>query len=383
MSWHAVEAVDDAVEATRRFLFPFGLVRWAKLALLVLLMGGGANAGASVSAAPDARVGGVSGFSGSWGTGTGTESVAEASDAVISDLSAGVPIDWQVAAVAVAAIAAVVVIVGLSVVSLSLRLVFYDALRTNEVRLWRPFLGRLRQSVGLFVASTVLWSFAAGPIALAVLVAAAAETPIGWEPIDSFAAAVGSLSIGPAIAVGLLGAVVVLFATLALRFTYELVVPAMVVEGTGVLAGWQRVWRAVRGAWPELVVYLAVHFFVGLGTAIVEGIAFVLVGSAVTVVSGSVLLLAAVALGGLGALVSTTAGVATVATVVVIAVLALVALTLPVSVVTRTYQIAYEAATLGGIDPELLLFHPDIDPGSADPDPGPDDDDDPASVDRN
>jgi len=32
MSWHAVDAVDDAVEATRRFLFPFSLVRWTKLA---------------------------------------------------------------------------------------------------------------------------------------------------------------------------------------------------------------------------------------------------------------------------------------------------------------------------------------------------------------
>ena len=56
MGWHSVDAVDDAVEVTRRFLFPFGLVRWAKLALLVLLMGGGANAGVSVPTAPDAGI---------------------------------------------------------------------------------------------------------------------------------------------------------------------------------------------------------------------------------------------------------------------------------------------------------------------------------------
>ena len=46
MSWNAVDAVDDAVEATRRFLFPVRLVRWAKLSVLVLLMGGSAGTNA-------------------------------------------------------------------------------------------------------------------------------------------------------------------------------------------------------------------------------------------------------------------------------------------------------------------------------------------------
>jgi len=276
-----------------------------------------------------------------------------------------VPGDRLIAALA---IVAVVCVVALSVASLSLRLVFYDALRTNEVRLWRPFLGRLRQAVGLFVASAVLWSLAAGPIALAVLVATAAEAPIGWGPIDSLAA-VGSLSVGPAVVLGVVGGAVVLLATLALRLTYEFVVPAMVVEDGGVLAGWRRVWRAVSGEWAELVVYLAVHFFVGVGIAIVDGIALVIAGSAVVIVAGSALLLAAVPLGGLGALASTTAGIATVAIVAVVAVATLVGLTLPVSVVTRSYLIAYEVATIGGIEPDLWLLHPDIDSTSTGDDP--------------
>ncbi|WP_128906457.1 DUF7544 domain-containing protein [Halorubrum amylolyticum] len=380
MGWHSVEAVDDAVEVTRRFLFPVSLVRWAKLALLVLLMGGGANTGVSVPVAPDARIGGVSGFSGARGAGTETEPGVPVLDAVVSDLLAGTPGDRLIVAVAVVAVVAVVGVVVLSVASLSLRLVFYDALRTNEVRLWRPFLGRLRQAAGLFAASAALWSLAAGPIALAVLVAVAAETPIGWEPGDSFAAAVGSLSIGPAVAAGLLGGAVVLFATLALRLTYEFVIPAMVVGGTGVIAGWRRVWRAVSGAWMEIVVYLAVHFFVGVGAAIVEGVALVIAGSAVAGVAGVALLLAAVPLGGLGALVGTTAGIAVVAVVAVVAAVTLVALTLPVSVVTRSYLIAYEVATIGGIESDLRLLHPDIDPASTEDTPG-SAGDDPASAD--
>jgi len=365
MGWHSVDAVDDAVEVTRRFLFPFGLVRWAKLALLVLLMGGGANAGVSVPTAPDAGIGGISGFLEAGGT--ETESVAGGAefDAVVSDFLAGLPGDWLIAAVA---LVVTVSVVALSVASLSLRLVFYDALRTNEVRLWRPFLGRFRQAVGLFVASVGLWSLAVGPIALAVLVAAATERPIGWGPIGSLATAVGSPSVGPAVILGLVGSVIVVLATLALRLTYEFVVPAMVVEGTGVLAGWRRVWRAVSGEWVEFLVYLAVHFFVGLGTAIVEGVTLLVAGSVVGVISGSALLLAAVPLGGLGALVSTTAGLVTVAIIGTVAVATLIALTLPVSVVTRSYVIAYEVATLGGIDPGLALFHPDIDPTPADGD---------------
>jgi len=57
MSWHAVAALDDAVDATRRFLFPFSLVRWAKLAFLILLMGGsGASVNAPVSFVSDTGV---------------------------------------------------------------------------------------------------------------------------------------------------------------------------------------------------------------------------------------------------------------------------------------------------------------------------------------
>lgn len=367
MGWHAVEAVDDAVDATRRFLFPFSLVRWAKLAFLVLLMGSGANAGVSIPAAPDARIGGLSGFSGSWRTGTETGTWVSEFETALSDLLVGMPSDWLIVAVAVAVVGAVV---ALSVASLSLRLVFYDALRTNAVRLWRPFLGRLRQATGLLVASVILWSVAAGPIALAVLVAVAVETPIELGPIDSAAATIAGQSVGPAIGVGLLGGVVVTVATLALRFTYEFVVPAMVVTDKGVIAAWRRVWRAVSGEWSELIVYLVVHFFVGLGTAFIQGIAFLIAIVAIAVIAGSALLLAAVPLGGLGALVSTTAGSVTLAIVAVVAGVVLVVVTLPVSVVTRSYSVAYEVATLGAFDPELTLLDPDLDPNSSDGEPG-------------
>ncbi len=268
---------------------------------------------------------------------------------------------------AVVALGGVLLVAAFSVVSLSLRLVFYDALRTNEVRIRQPFLSRLRQSLGLFLFTAVLSAATAAPLALAVLVASAANAPVGVGPIDSVAGSIGSLATGPVIVLGLAGAAFVAIAALALRFTYEFVVPTMVVEETGVLGGWRRFWRTLRTGWTEFVVYLVVHVIVSLGLSVVEGIAAVLAFALVGTVAGLVLLTVAVALGGLGALVGTTAGTAALAAVVIVAVAVLIALVLPVRVITRSYRIAYEVSTLGGIDRELALLHRDLDPRVSEP----------------
>lgn len=352
MSWHAVDAVDDAVEATRRFLFPFSLVRWAKLALLVLLMGGGVSTNASVPAVPNAEfnVPPAGGPTGDTGPITG--------GAVDGGLALDGPL---VVALLLGIVFAAVV---LSVFSLSLRLVFYDALHTNAVRLWRPFIARLRQAFGLFVASVVLSVAAALPIAVAVLTAALSADPIGWRPLDSVAASIASLSVGWLVALGILGAIVALAAVLVLRLTFEFVVPTMIVEDRGVIAGWRRTWDALRVNRADVVVYLVVHFVIGIGIAIAEGLAFALAGALVALVAGAVLLIAAIPIGGVGALLGTTAGLVAIGIVAFLAVMALLVLFLPVRVLTRTYLIAYEVSTLAGIDRSLALLHPDIDPES-------------------
>jgi hypothetical protein len=373
MSWHAVDALDDAVDATRRFLFPFSLVRWAKLALLVLLMGGGASVNASLSAVSDAGVTPpretVLREAGSEPEGVDPSSLPGDIDpnSLPGDVGPGSMIpDGLVEAVepgliAIVAVGIVLLLAALSVASLSLRLVFYDALRTNEVRIWRPFLGRLRQSLGLFVFTAVLSAAATAPIALGILVATVADAPVGVEPIDSVAGTLGSLSVAPTVALGLLGGTLVVVAVLALRFTYEFVVPTMVVRETGVIGGWRRFWSALRAEWTEVVVYLLVHVVVSLGLSVVEGIATAFALAVVATVAGLVLLLVAVALGGLGALVGTTVGGAALVLVALVGIAVLVALILPVQVVTRSYRITYEVATLGGIDGELALLHSELD----------------------
>ncbi|MDZ5811491.1 hypothetical protein U4E84_09055 [Halorubrum sp. AD140] len=372
MSWDAVDAVDDAVEATRRFLFPFRPVRWTKLAFLVLVMGGsGASATVSLSAVIEtefARLQGIGldGAAGDVGSAPGGVAGDAAPGGVAGDLVGA--FDGGVLVVLAA--------VALSLVSLSFRLVFYDALRTNDVWLWRPFLSRLRQSVGLLAVSATLGAAATAPPVVAVLVALAGDVsidgmptdpelidqgPIGVVPVEPLVVALGSLSTGSVAFLGLAGAAFVAVAVLALRLTYEFVVPTMIVEETGVLGGWRRLSMTLRAAWTEVIVYLLVHAFVSLGLFVVEGVAAVLVLSLVVAVAGALLLLVAAALGGIGALAGTTAGLVAIAVVATLSVLTLLVFALPVWILTRSYRISYEVSTLGGIDPELTLLHPDLD----------------------
>ena len=356
MSWNAVDAVDDAVEATRRFLFPVSLVRWAKLSALVLLMGGSAGTNVPVSALqnPEFLVESGDVETGSLGevTGAGPDPIAEIG-----------AVDTEVILAAAAVV--VVAVVAFSIASLSLRLAYYDALHTNDVRLWRPFLDRLPQAVGLFGFTTALNLLVATPIVVAVL----AGTTVGWTPADALGSAVAGL---PAWALGVLGlcsVAVVLGGLLALRFTREFVVPVMVLWDRGVLAGWRRFWATLRGSWTEFLVYLLVHLLLGLGISLAESFVTVFLAGLVAVFAGVVVLIAAGLLGGLPALTGSVAGAAFLAAVVGLALVALVLLLLPIRVVTRTYLITYEVSTLAGVDPRLAMLDSAIDPKASDETP--------------
>ncbi|OYR56411.1 DUF7544 domain-containing protein, partial [Halorubrum halodurans] len=305
MSWSAVDAVDDAVEATRRFLFPFSAVRWAKLALLVLLMGGGVRTNVSVPLVPDPEF--VTGPGSPGGSGTSGSTTGEpffGPNGVGSELGGLGSVDATLLAGVVGVVLAVALAV--SVASLSLRLAFYDALRTNEVRLWRPFVARLRQAFGLFVFSTLVTLVMAVPVAVAVV----AEADVGWGPADALGSAVAGL---PTWAIGVLAALAVLLAAgvlLVLRFTYEFVVPVMVLRDEGVLAGWGRFLPTLRGSWVEFLLYLVVHFFLGVGVSVAESFVFLFVGGLVAVFAGVAVVIAGGLLGGLQAVTGTTAGLA-------------------------------------------------------------------------
>lgn len=326
MTWHAVDAVDDAVSATRRFLFPFAVVRWTKLALLVLLMGGGVGTNLSVPQLPDAEF----------------YALPDAAPHMVASVDTGLLVAIGVAGLVVAVL--------MSVVSLSLRLVFYDALRTNEVRLWTPFKRRLRQAAGLFAFSVLVGVVIGGPFAVTAV--ASERTAFSVDALSTAALVVGLLG----------GVLLVAVGVLVLRLTYEFVVPVMVLRDASVVAAWKRFWTTLRASWTQFAVYVVVHFFLALGVSIAEGVVFLLVGGTVVVLAGVALLVAAGVLGGLPALVGTTTGLVALGVVAAVALVTLFVVLLPVRVLTRTYLVSYEVATLGGVDADLALLDPAIDP---------------------
>ena len=357
MSWHAVEAVDRAVDATRRFLFPFEAVRWAKLAFLALVMAGG---GAGTSGAATWSLGSPAGGVGA-GNGidpiepesvplgaervvrTGVERVAELDPALLAGLALG----------------AVLVGAVLLVCSIAFRLVFYDALSTTEVALWGPFRDRFRQALGLF-------GFAAVTAVVAGLPAVALAAALDPDVLRVLGLSVRGLSDRPPVAtpvvgvLGVLGVGVALVATVVSRLTFEFVAPTMVRRDVGVVAGWRKVWASFRGSRAEVAVYLAIHLVLAAGVGAVQAAAVAFVGGGVAVAGLVALLLVAASLGGVAALIGTTPGVIALVAVLVCSIAAVAILTLPVTLVARTYLIAYEVSTLAGIDPDIAPLAPTL-----------------------
>ncbi|TKX59654.1 hypothetical protein EXE44_04245 [Halorubrum sp. SS7] len=358
MSWHAVEAVDRAVRVTRGFLFPFEAVRWAKLGFLALVMAGG---GAGASGATTSSFGGpAGGGAGAWSDAGLTEPMSVPAG-VERAANAGVERLAEVDAAVLTGLALGVLLAGMALFacSIAFRLVFYEALSTTEVALWRPFRDRFRQALGL-LGVAVVSAVAVGLPAVAVAIA------IDPDLLRFLGVSVGGLAGQSSVTAPVSGVLVVIGATVVLagtvvsRVTFEFVAPAMVARDVGVIDGWRAVWSSLRGSRAEVIVYFAVHLVLAAGVGIVQAAAAAFVAGVVGVAALVALLLAAVALGGVGAMVGTTAGAVVLAAVFVCAVVAVVVLTLPVALVVRTYLTAFEVSTLAGIDPDLAPLAPTL-----------------------
>ncbi|MDB2240969.1 DUF7544 domain-containing protein [Halorubrum ezzemoulense] len=355
MSWHAVDAVDRAVDATRRLLFPFEAVRWAKLAALAAGMAGGGAAASHVGASSlGASTAGLVGWATSTSTGVGAGPVGIGR--IVGPAAERVA-GLDDALLVAAAVGGLVAAFALVTCSVAFRLAFYDALATTEVALWRPFRTRFRQAFGLSAVVTAGAVVAAIPAA-AFAVVAADSAVSGAAGVE--VGGVSGASEVAFVALGVTAGGVALIGTVGSRLTLELVAPAMVARDVGVLAGWRTVWASLRESLSDVAVYLAVHAVVAASAGIVRAVAVASVGGVVAAVGLVVLVLAAVPLGGVAALVETTAGAIVLATVLLCAVAAVAVLTLPVLIVARTYLTAYEVSTLAGLAPGLAPLAPTL-----------------------
>lgn len=327
MSWYAIDAVGDAFDAARAFLFPVDAGRWLRLAVVVFFLGGvGGGGGDAVTGALNSS------------DGNGGEPPVAAPPDVPFDLQEALPVVAAVAAV----VAALALLFGL--VGSVMRFVLLDALRTDEVRVRRPFRRRLGQGARLFGFTLALGLL----FALPLLALGAALVLSG--PNVGFAAAVGLF------ALGLLGALLSVPYGLIVGFTNTFVAPVMVAADCGVLAGWRRFWPTLRREWAQFLAFLVVRFLLGIAVGAAVGIVASAVAAVVGVVALSGGLLATLPFGGVEAALATPAGVAALAVLAAVGTAFVSLALLPLRIPVTTYFVAYELLVLRRANAEFDLL---------------------------
>jgi hypothetical protein len=317
---HALEDLDDALDATTGFLRPVDRSTWVKLAVVALFIGGpGANAN-SVQ----------------WTFGGGGDADVAPGGFVPGDVTPRL-----VAAVAVVVALAVTLALLFALVGSVMEFVFVQSLRAEDVRVREYWSTHWRRGLRLFGFRVALGIFVLGSV-----LALAAPFLLG---------AVGPAAVTSGVAIGFFLLVLPVFAVVAVAvgvlngFTTVFVVPIMLLEDCGVLAGWRRLWPSIRANLGQFVAYLVASFFLGI-----------LGGVLLLVVTGVLALVVLVPFGVLFAIgaavlafVSETAGVAVLVLSGVAYALAVIAVLAVVQVPVQTYLRYYAMLVLGDVDPAL------------------------------
>ncbi|WP_129115237.1 DUF7544 domain-containing protein [Halegenticoccus tardaugens] len=331
MSSFALDALDDAREATASLLLPVDRRRWLRLALLAFFLGGGTAVGGNVNLSTQLQP-----LSDASLPRLVTADVAPGAavvEAVVA--SGGAVVALLVAAGGLAAAAALYVLLG-SI----MEFVLVEGVRSRSIRVREPFRAHAGDGLRLF----------AFRVALAAVALAGFAVPLGAAFLADVAvtSALALLAI-PAL---LLAGAVALVAALADRLTVDFVVPAMVAEDRGVVSAWRRFAPALRASWKGFALYLLVRYalFVGAGVAVW----FVLLLSGLLValpfVPVAVGLNAALAAGALGF-----AGWAALGLLAALYALAVAVVALFVQAPVVTYFRYYSLFALGRADPTLDL----------------------------
>jgi hypothetical protein len=323
MSLHAVEAIDDAVDATRAFLWPFDRGRWGRLALIVFFVGG---------------AGGFPGFQFSGGSPGGTSpeapSVSNPADAVSS---IGGP---ELAVIAAVFGVVLLLVLGFAFVGSVMEFVLFESLRQESVTIREYWRRRWRQGVRLFgfrILLGVLTLGTFGTLAVAVL------TPVVFGD--------GGLSIALLVVALPVFLVVLLVSSLVDGFTTVFVVPVMIVEDRRLLSAWRRFWPTLTEHWKQYAAYVVLRFVLGIVAGILTGIGTVLGAIAIGIPLGIV---AAVGVGLLG--VAEIIGWAVIALVAALFVLGLLVIGLLVAVPVKTYFRYYALFVLGDTNDRFDLI---------------------------
>lgn len=321
MSWHAIEAVDDALTATRRFLFPFEFGTWLRLAVIAFFLGGAGTPTNVLNFGVD-------------GSGGRPGGIPEGMPGVPSDVA--LPSD-QILGLVIA-VAAIAALLGLAFAILGaiMQFVLVDAVTAREVHVRRYVRERVGKGLRLFGFQLVVGLIVAAVIAaLVVPVALSGGGPALWLLV---------FAIPVFLALALLAGLTILLTT-------DFVVPVMIARDVGVLDGWRAFWPTLRENLAQVGLYVVVRWVLGLGVAIVVGFVAGIIGVAFLVVVGIPVGLGFFAGGGFGPLV--------VALAILVGIPALLAFFLAVAFVqvpVQTYFRYYALLVLADLNTEFDLL---------------------------
>ncbi len=319
MALHALEDLDDALEATRNFLTPVDRTRWLKLALIIVFVGVGAANPSSFS------FGGGDGGAGMPGQ------------------PGGIDVGPEVVVI-ILAVVAVALLLGLVVglIGSIMEFVLIESLRNEAVTIREYWSRRWKQGLRLFGFRIVIGLFfLAG---LAVLLAPIVLPLIGVAPV-------GGLSIGLFLLLLPLFLVLALVFGIVGGFTTVFVVPIMIQNDVGVLAGWRRLWPTITAHWTQYLAYAVANFFLGMVGGVLVGITTAL-GALVLLLPFGVLFAV-----GIGLLILfPPVGIGVLVIVGILYVLSIISVAALIQVPVTTYLRYYALLVLGDVEPEFDLI---------------------------
>ena len=320
MTLYALEDLDDALDVTRAFLWPFDRSRWIKLAFVVFFVGGpAANLNSFQYNVPSDQGPLPGGFSG------------------IGDIS---PRVWLL----VGGIVLAAILIGLLFLLIGsiMEFVLIESLRQEEVAIRQYWGERWRQGMRLFGFRIVIGLVVFGSVAV---IAGLFLLPVVVEQGPGIANPFSGFSV---VAILLLLPVIIVLAVLVgliNGFTTVFVVPIMILEDCGVLDGWRRLWPTITANPWQYLAYAVASFILSIAGGIV-----------IAIVAGLSVLLLLIPFGILGvigfALLMTVApvGVAVLAIVGILFVLAVLAVLALVQMPVVAYLRYYAILVLGDID---------------------------------
>jgi hypothetical protein len=245
MGYAALDAIDDAIDATKGFLLPFDRGTWLRLAVIMFFVTGG-GAGILNNAGNVPQFAGEGDFGAAPGAGPGT---------AVPDLAFGA------AAIALVLLA---VLIGLLLLLASpiMEFVFVESLFEREVHVRQYFsqnVGNGLRLLGFQIAVTI-----------AVVAVFVGLGLVGFLLVGGLDTTTGVVGI-VLLALPLL-AILAVVTGIVNGFTTVFVVPIMLAEERGVLSAWGRLWGSIKRNVAEYLVYLVMSVLLGIGIGIVGGL---------------------------------------------------------------------------------------------------------------